>query len=354
MRKKSHVQFFALLLIIALITGLPTAAYASANTGSVKMENTDGSVEEDDFWKYGITLNTWCLDLSNPGEKANLSVEDIYPAAAEVIWSSDDPTVATVSSNGVVTAVGRGECTITVSLKAYPDISDECYVSVEKYAVTYHYGNGTAAKTKYYNGYSEVTLKSPAKKGYTFVGWYTDSKYNRKIKRISEDNTKNYNLYAKWKKTKKPGKPSIKLSSTSAGKLKVTVSKKASGATGYQLIVSKDKNLKKGNKKISISGTSKTLTGLTSGARYYVKVRAYTSDSTGAKLYGAYSSVKSLSVKKAASKSKASGSGGTVYITRTGEKYHSSGCRYLRQSKISISKSEAQRQGYTPCKVCKP
>lgn len=44
----------------------------------------------------------------------------------------------------------------------------------------------------------------------------------------------------------------------------------------------------------------------------------------------------------------------TVYITKTGKKYHSEGCRYLRQSKISISKSDAINDGYTPCSVCNP
>lgn len=44
----------------------------------------------------------------------------------------------------------------------------------------------------------------------------------------------------------------------------------------------------------------------------------------------------------------------TVYITKTGGKYHTSNCRYLRQSKISISKKEAVSGGYTACSVCKP
>ena len=43
----------------------------------------------------------------------------------------------------------------------------------------------------------------------------------------------------------------------------------------------------------------------------------------------------------------------TVYITRTGTKYHRPGCRYLRQSKIPISLKDA-KQHYTPCSVCKP
>ena len=44
----------------------------------------------------------------------------------------------------------------------------------------------------------------------------------------------------------------------------------------------------------------------------------------------------------------------TVYVTRTGEKYHRDDCRYLKKSKKSIKLSKAVDNGYTPCKVCKP
>ena len=43
----------------------------------------------------------------------------------------------------------------------------------------------------------------------------------------------------------------------------------------------------------------------------------------------------------------------TVYITRTGKKYHRGSCSYLRYSKISISLTDAKR-GYSPCSVCNP
>ncbi len=43
-----------------------------------------------------------------------------------------------------------------------------------------------------------------------------------------------------------------------------------------------------------------------------------------------------------------------VYITKTGEKYHTSTCSYLKKSKIPISLSDAIRQGYTPCSRCDP
>jgi ABC-type Zn uptake system ZnuABC Zn-binding protein ZnuA len=43
----------------------------------------------------------------------------------------------------------------------------------------------------------------------------------------------------------------------------------------------------------------------------------------------------------------------TVYITKTGAKYHRAGCRYLSKSCIPISLSDARRS-YTPCSVCNP
>lgn len=44
----------------------------------------------------------------------------------------------------------------------------------------------------------------------------------------------------------------------------------------------------------------------------------------------------------------------TVYITKTGAKYHRDGCRYLAKSKIAISLKDAIAEGYTPCSICKP
>jgi len=43
----------------------------------------------------------------------------------------------------------------------------------------------------------------------------------------------------------------------------------------------------------------------------------------------------------------------TVYVTKTGAKYHVAGCRYLSKSMISISLTDAKKK-YTACSVCKP
>ena len=44
----------------------------------------------------------------------------------------------------------------------------------------------------------------------------------------------------------------------------------------------------------------------------------------------------------------------TVYITKSGEKYHRAGCSSLRRSKFAIPLEEAKARGYTPCARCKP
>ncbi len=44
----------------------------------------------------------------------------------------------------------------------------------------------------------------------------------------------------------------------------------------------------------------------------------------------------------------------TVYITKSGEKYHKAGCQYLKKSQIKTTKKEAVMNGYGACKVCKP
>jgi cytochrome c5 len=44
----------------------------------------------------------------------------------------------------------------------------------------------------------------------------------------------------------------------------------------------------------------------------------------------------------------------TVYVTKTGKKYHTATCRYLAKSKIPMSLKDAKTKGYTPCSVCRP
>lgn len=42
-----------------------------------------------------------------------------------------------------------------------------------------------------------------------------------------------------------------------------------------------------------------------------------------------------------------------VFITRTGEKYHNEDCRFLNGGK-DITKEQAVKKEYEPCKECQP
>ncbi len=44
----------------------------------------------------------------------------------------------------------------------------------------------------------------------------------------------------------------------------------------------------------------------------------------------------------------------TVYATKSGTKFHASGCKYLVKSSIPMSRSEAVGEGLSPCSVCNP
>ena len=118
----------------------------------------------------------------------------------------------------------------------------------------------SAIPGKYYG-----TLPAPARKGYTFAGWYTSPAGGVKVSRQSKVANKNITLYAHWTKVKvaKAKKPGVK----STSKKKVT-------------------------KKLS-----KTLTGLKSKKKYYVKVRAFKKDSTGNRVYGKWSAVKAVKIR---------------------------------------------------------
>lgn len=90
-----------------------------------------------------------------------------------------------------------------------------------------------------------------------------------------------------------------KLSNVKGKKAQVTY-KKVSGAKGYEVQYSTNKKFKSGVKTKKVgSGTKKvTLTKLTKGKKYYVRVRAYKYDEDGNKVYGAWSNAKNVNIKK--------------------------------------------------------
>ena len=96
-----------------------------------------------------------------------------------------------------------------------------------------------------------------------------------------------------------PDKSTISsVTSTTSGKAVVKL-KKVAEASGYEILYStSSKFTATTTKKTTTNSLTKTLTKLVKGKTYYVKVRAYKVNSAGKYVYGAYSSVKKVVVKK--------------------------------------------------------
>jgi S1-C subfamily serine protease len=65
-------------------------------------------------------------------------------------------------------------------------------------------------------------------------------------------------------------------------------------------------------------------------------------------------SVRSVSGSTTAASTPSTPSGDIVYVTATGHSFHRAGCRFLRKSKIPMTRAKAISLGYAPCKICKP
>ena len=116
-------------VVTAVSEGTATIT-ATANGDSTKAATCTVTVKPDSVPAESVTLNKTALTLEI-GDTATLTAT-VEPADATdktVTWESSDETVATVDENGVVTAVGRGEATVTVKAG---EASATCTVEVQR------------------------------------------------------------------------------------------------------------------------------------------------------------------------------------------------------------------------------
>ena len=74
--------------------------------------------------------------------------------------------------------------------------------------------------------------------------------------------------------------------------------KKAKRAKGYEVQYARNSLFTKSVKTKSTKKLSLTIARLKKNKKYYVRVRAYTKDSSGKKIYGSWSKVKKVKIKK--------------------------------------------------------
>lgn len=114
---------------------------------SVTLNTTESAISSgDDYWKIvsdyvqhavSVTLDKDAMSLE-AGQKGTL-VATVLPANAvdrTVKWTTTSSSVASVGSDGTVTAVGAGTCVIRAASNDRPDIYDECVVTVTDVKLT--------------------------------------------------------------------------------------------------------------------------------------------------------------------------------------------------------------------------
>lgn len=272
--------------------------------------------------------------------KATLSPTNV--TNKKIIYTSSNPSVATVTSTGTIKAMSSGSTIITA--KTVNGKIDRCTVIVP-YTISYHLNGGTNNKsnpTSYYG--KKITLKNPTRSGYTFVGWYSNSTYKTKVTSFSSGNK---TLYAKWQKVT-VAKNTVNLSKYNSNKIKITYSS-ISETKGYQIQYAPNLNFTS-SKTYKTSSRTYITPALTRGKRYYVRVRGYKVDSTGKTIYGSWSSVKSLYISDSPKPSTPVTS--MVYVSKTGSKYHRNpNCSNMKNPNC-ISINEAKNRGLGPCSKC--
>lgn len=179
---------------------------------------------------------------------------------------------------------------------------------VTSYTVEFNSDGGNIISSQTITGGEKAIMPSnPIKAEHLFAGWYYgDVPYDFNTA-ISANTT----LTARWNKVS-PAKPSIKkLKNTKKAKMNITL-KSVKDIEGYEISYSTYKNAKKKAIVVETDKTSFTISNLIQGKTYYVRVRTFSSDSTGEKVYSNYSKIKKLSIKKGLAEAKATSTSATI------------------------------------------
>ncbi len=225
-----------------------------------------------------------------------------------VTWSSGNDKVAKVDKNGVVTAVGGGECLIIATSSSKKSAACKITVQQPTYvkSIALKKSKLTLKKGKSYNLLSNVTpsnatiktLKWESSNANCVSVTGTGSIKAKKtgVATITATSTDGTNVKASCVVIVKPGKATIKKCKVDNG-LHITVNVKSQeGVTGYQYQLCRKKNFKSKKSSFYTSGTAATTAILSKKKTYYVRVRSYI-ERDGVKSYGAWSKVKKAKTK---------------------------------------------------------
>ncbi|MCD8054100.1 MAG: fibronectin type III domain-containing protein, partial [Lachnospiraceae bacterium] len=273
----------------------------------------------------GTVTKTFTISKASQTVTASVGSSTIYvkktttitaSGVGTITYTSGDTSIATVSSSGVVTGKAPGKVTITV--KAAGDSNRNS--ATKKVTVTVKLATPTISSlTNTTKGVQIKWGKVSGAKGY-YIYRKTSSGSYKKVKTIKSGSTVSYTdtavkskngttytyavkAYSGSSTSSYKGVKIVRLTTPSLSSVKNSSSKKlsvkwtkVSKVTGYQLQYSTSKSFS-GSKTVTVSGTSKTISGLTKGKTYYVRLRTYKKVS-GLNYYSAWSSTKKVKITK--------------------------------------------------------
>ena len=226
-----------------------------------------GENDDVDFYKFNVTADAVTVNLKS--EKV-LSF-CIYTLTGEEVTSNYYSRFNS-STNTATTSETISLSSGTYCLKLWRGYYDKCFYSF-------------SINSPHQHSYNYA---------YTVKSTYTSQGYDVYTCSCGASYTTNY------KAVKKLGKVNLKSVSSARKKHAIKASwDKKSGANGYQIYYSRNKNFKKVSAKKIVKGGKKTSyvgKNFTKGKKYYVKVRAY-KNVNGRKVYGKWSNVKTVKCK---------------------------------------------------------
>ncbi len=255
------------------------------------------------------------------------SAEGAAPAHTEHVW---EQTVkkATTKADGLVTSV----CALCGKTKTPAIAQVESIVLSQTSAV---YDDQKHVPQVIVTDTAGVTLK----KGTDYKVKYSGGCKKLGVYTITVTLTGNYSGSKKLTFKIVPAAPA-KLKATSANQRVKLTWQKVAGATGY-VVYSASKKNGTYRKLTQTEKTTWTSKKYKPGRAMYFKVKAVY-ESEVQSVESALSKVAGIKVALP----------NTVYVTRTGTKYHLPNCETLRSSKTPISLQDAKQRGYTACSRC--
>ena len=241
------------------------------NANSISLDTTYngmlGENDDVDFYKFNVTADAVTVNLKSEKE---ISFR-IYTLTGEEVTSNYYSRFNS-STNTATTSETISLSSGTYCLKLWRGYYDKCFYSF-------------SINSPHQHSYNYA---------YTVKSTYTSQGYDVYTCSCGASYTTNY------KAVKKLGKVNLKSVSSARKKHAIKASwNKKSGANGYQIYYSRNKNFKNLSAKKIVKGGKKTSyvgKNFTKGKKYYVKVRAY-KNVNGRKVYGKWSNVKTVKCK---------------------------------------------------------